>query len=158
MKRFMICLCVLLSITALYAGEKDKHLTINAGVMAPNTLDAIIGFDFPIGYNQSIEAFAEAGDHWHTPICCQFWKSYYWDAGASYKYRIKRFKNGALRFAAGLHCGMSQKIFFGVNAGFEYNYVLPNNWVLTIQERNELNFLNGDRIRAGGLIGIKIPF
>jgi len=140
------------------AGNGDAHITANVGILAPYTLDATIGYEHPIGYGQAIEGYLEAGNHWQTPVCHRFWKGYFWDGGALYKYRLARFKNGCFRIVGGVHCGLNQQdIFFGIEGGFEYNYVFANNWELAIRQKNTVNFLHGDIFRCGVMIGVKIP-
>lgn len=141
-----------------YAGDGDAHFTANIGIMAPYTLDATVGYEHPIGYGNAIEAYAEIGNHWQHPICHRFWKGYFWDGGVLYKHRLARFKNSNFRVLGGVQCGLyRQDIFFGVEAGFEYNYVFPNSWEFSIRQKNTVNFLHGDVFRCGVMFGVKIP-
>ena len=115
MKKIIIWLLAFIPAIVSYAGDGDKHISVNAGILAPYTLDATIGYEHPIGYGHAFEVYAEAGNHWQTPVCHRFWKGYFWDGGIIYKHRISRFKNGRLRAVGGLQCGLDrQKIFFGV--------------------------------------------
>lgn len=143
---------------AAVAENNDPHINVNVGILAPYTLDATIGYEHPIGFGDAFEIYGEAGNHWRTPVCCQFWKGYFWDAGALYKHRLARFKNGSFRVVGGVQTGMNRHdYFFGVEAGFEYNYVFPNNWVFSLRQKNTVNFLHGDVFRCGIMIGFKIP-
>lgn len=143
--------------SASFADESGR-LDIKAGVFAPYTLEATIGYEMPIGFGHAIEIFGEAGTHWQTPVCHMFWKKYYWDGGAAYKHQLVRFKNGNFRIVGGAYCGAFQRnCFFGFEAGFEYNYTFANNWQLTLSQKNQFNFLNGDHFRNGVMIGVKIP-
>lgn len=158
MKKFLSSIFLLAAGTCAYAGDGDSHLTANVGIMAPYTLDATIGYEHPFGYGNAIEAYAEIGNHWQKPTCCQFWKGYFWDGGVLYKHRIARFKNGNLRVLGGVQTGLvRQDYFFGIEAGFEYNYVLPNSWEFSVIQKNTVNFLHGDVFRCGIMLGIKIP-
>lgn len=138
--------------------DDTSRLSINAGIFAPYTLDATIGYEKPVGFGQSIAIFGEAGNHWQTPICHKFWKKYFWDGGLEYKYRVVRYKNGGLNLFGGAYCGAYVKeCFFGFHIGIEYSYTFSNNWQFTVSEKNNFNFLHGDRFRNGLMIGVKIP-
>ena len=158
MKKLFMWLMACLPVLSASAGDGDKMLDINVGILAPYTLDATIGYEHPIGYGNAFEVYGEAGNHWQKPVCCQFWKGYFWDAGALYKHRISRFRNGRIRALGGAHLGMNKQDFFcGVELGFEYNYVFPNSWELSIREKNTINFFHGDIFRCGVMVGVKIP-
>lgn len=158
MRRLFFSIIAICAILKCSAGDGDQHITANVGIMAPYTLDMTVGYEHPIGYGHAIEAFGEVGDHWQTPVCHRFWKGWFWDVGCAFKYRLARFKNGNFRMFAGLETGLTQKqYFFGTEVGFEFNYVLPNNWVFAVSQKNNFNFLHGDWYRGGVMIGIKIP-
>ena len=126
--------------------------------MIPYTLNANIGYEYETENGHAYEVFGELGDHWQTPVCHNFWKGYYWDGGAVYKHQLKRLKNGSFRVFGGAHCGAEQThFFFGIRAGFEYNYVFQNNWEFSVTQLNTVNFLKGDLFRNGLMVGIKIP-
>ena len=143
----------------LSASAQDKKLTLNAGFLFPNTLNAMIGYEHPLSYGNAVEIYGEVGNHWQEPTCCRFWKGYYWDGGLVHKQRLARYKNGMLRFRFGPQFGATQKKFFlGVEAGFEYSYVFQNGWEFSLIQKNNVNFLHGDTFRNGLLLGVKIPF
>lgn len=157
MKRMIFSLIGLVMIINALAGERE-HLTVNAGYLYPNTLNANVGIELETENGHAYEFFGELGDHWRTPVCHNFWKGYYWDGGAQYKHQLKRLKNGAFRVFGGAHCGAEQThVFFGIRAGFEYYYVFKNNWQFSITQLNTVNFLKGDLFRNGLMIGVKIP-
>ena len=132
------------------ASAQDKKLTLNAGFLFPNTLNAMIGYEHPLSYGTAVEIYGEVGNHW---------QGYYWDGGLVYKQRLVRYKNGMLRFRFGPQFGATQKKFFlGVEAGFEYSYVFQNGWEFSLIQKNNVNFLHGDTFRNGLLLGVKIPF
>ena len=72
----MIICC---AFAVLSASAQDKKLTLNAGFLFPNTLNAIIGYEYPLSYGNAVEIYGEVGNHWQKPTCCRFWKGYYWD-------------------------------------------------------------------------------
>ena len=139
--------------------DEPKRVSINAGIFAPYTLDATLGYELPVGYGKSISIFAEGGNHWQTPVCHMFWKKYFWDGGLEYKHRIVRYKNGSLRLFGGVYCGAWIKDFyFGCHIGIEYNYTFANNWQISISQKDKFNFLHGDLFSNGLIFGVKIPF
>lgn len=159
MKRLLTLSILLISFVFANAGDGDQHITVNVGILAPYTLDATIGYEHPLNTHSSIEVYGEVGNHWRTPVCHNFWKGWFWDGGAIYKHRLAKFKNGSFKALGGLQTGLVvKKYFFGIELGFEYEYVFRNNWALSIRQKNTVNFLHGDTFRTGGLIGIKIPF
>ena len=150
----MVC-----AMTTICASAQDSKLTINAGFLFPSTLNATIGYEYPLSYGNAVEVFGELGNHWQTPVCHRFWKGYYWDGGLMYKHRLVRYKNGMLRFRFGPQFGATQRKFFlGIEGGFEYNYVFQNGWDFALIQKNNVNFIHGDTFRNGLLIGLKIPF
>lgn len=160
MKKYLTVLLAALATLCAKAGDGDGLLNVNAGYLYPNTLNATIGYEREFGYGQAAEIFGEAGNHWQHPTCHRFWKGYYWDGGILYKYRLKRYKNGMLRFRIGPQFGAELRQFFiGVEAGFEYCYVFPSGIQLSVVQKNNFNFLNsgGDHFRNGLLIGLKFP-
>lgn len=157
MKRILFSIISILLFLPAIAGERDR-LTFNAGYLYPNTLNANIGYEHETENGNAYEIFGEAGDHWRHPVCHNFWKGYYWDGGAVYKHQLKRLKNGSFRVFGGAHCGAEQThVFFGIRAGFEYNYVFKNNWQFSISQLNTVNFLKGDLFRNGIMLTFKIP-
>ena len=89
MKRMIFSLIGLVMIINALAGERE-HLTVNAGYLYPNTLNANVGFELETENGHAYEFFGELGDHWRTPVCHNFWKGYYWEGGAQYKHQLKR--------------------------------------------------------------------
>ena len=140
-------------------GDEPARITVNAGVLAPYTLDATISYEKPVGYGNAWALFGEAGNRWQTPICHMFWKKYYWDGGFEYKHRLVKYKNGFFRIFGGGYCGAYiHRVFFGCHVGFEYNYTFANNWQFSVSQKNQFNFLNRvDTFRNGLMIGLKIP-
>lgn len=156
MRKIIIALvCVIVS---LGASAQDSKLTVNAGFLFPSTLNASVGYEHPLSYGKAIEVFGEIGDHWKSGEG-RFWKGYYWDGGILYKHRLRRYKNGMLRFRFGPQFGaVERKFYFGLEAGFEYNYVFQNGCEFSIVQKNNVNFLHGDTFRNGLMLGFKIPF
>lgn len=157
MKKLFFVFAVLLVSFPMLAGDRD-HLTLNGGIMAPYTLSGNIGYEHETLNGNAWEAFAEIGDHWGTPVCHMFFHGYFWSGGGQYKQKLKRLKNGSFRVFGGGQVGAFRTdFFFGIRAGFEYNYVFPNNWEFTLTQINTVNFLKGDTFRNGIFIGFKIP-
>lgn len=153
-----IIIALVCAIVSLGASAQDSKLTVNAGFLFPSTLNASVGYEHPLSYGKAIEVFGEIGDHWKSEEG-RFWKGYYWDGGILYKHRLRRYKNGMLRFRFGPQFGaVERKFYFGQEAGFEYNYVFQNGCEFSIVQKNNVNFLHGDTFRNGLMIGFKIPF
>lgn len=153
-----IIIALVCAIVSLGAAAQDSKLTVNAGFLFPSTLNASIGYEHPLSYGKAIEVFGEIGDQWKSGEG-RFWKGYYWDGGILYKHRLRRYKNGMLRFRFGPQFGaVERKFYFGLEAGFEYNYVFQNGCEFSIIQKNNVNFLHGDTFRNGLMIGFKIPF
>ena len=118
MKKVLFLL--LCAVFTFNVSAQDKKLTLNAGFLFPNTLNATIGYEHPLSYGNAVELYGEAGNHWQQPTSSRFWKGYYWDAGLVYKHRLARYKNGMLRFRFGPQFGADKRKFFlGLEAGFE---------------------------------------
>ena len=156
MKKVLFLL--LCTVFTFNVSAQDKKLTVNAGFLFPNTLNATIGYEHPLSYGNAVELYGEAGNHWQQPSL-RFWKGYYWDAGLVYKHRLARYKNGMLRFRFGPQFGADKRKFFlGLEAGFEYSYVFQNGLEFTLTQKNNVNFIHGDTFRNGLLVGFKVPF
>lgn len=157
MKKVLFLL--LCAVFTFNVSAQDKKLTLNAGFLFPNTLNATIGYEHPLSYGNAVELYGEAGNHWQQPTSSRFWKGYYWDVGLVYKHRLARYKNGMLRFRFGPQFGADKRKFFlGLEAGFEYSYVFQNGWEFALIQKNNVNFIHGDTFRNGLLLGMKIPF
>ncbi len=156
MKKILFSL--LCAVFTFNVSAQDKRLTLNAGFLFPNTLNATIGYEHPLSYGNAAELYGEAGNHWQQPNS-RFWKGYFWDAGLAYKHRLARYKNGMLRFRFGPQFGADKRKFFlGLEAGFEYSHVFQNGWEFALIQKNNVNFIHGDTFRNGLLLGVKIPF
>lgn len=156
MKKYLLTLFVMVAALSCRAG--DDLITVNAGYLYKNALDLTIGYEHPLPYGQAIEVFGEAGNKWHHPTCCQFWKGYWWGGGAVYKYRLKRMKNSLFKVYGGPVLGsVERKFFLGIEVGFEYSHVFRSGVQFCITQKNNFNFLHGDTFRNGLLIGFKFP-
>ena len=87
----LLALTMAMATSWAWAGEGDNRLTVSAGFLVPNTLNAVVGFEHELRYGNAWELSFEAGDRYRKdPVCgkyCSdvFWKGYYWAAGAAYK-------------------------------------------------------------------------
>ena len=53
----MVC-----AMTTICASAQDSKLTINAGFLFPSTLNATIGYEYPLSYGNAVEVFGELGN------------------------------------------------------------------------------------------------
>ena len=132
-------------------------LNVEAGALAPYTLDATVGVERHSDSGNVWELFGEAGDNWNR-YDDGFWKGYFWDGGFRYKHRLVRYKNSNLRLRMGAFAGaLERDFFFGVELGLEWAYVFRNGCELGIVQKNTVNFLHGDLFRDGLMLNLKIP-
>ena len=156
MKKILMIICCAFAVFS--ASAQDKKLTLNAGFLFPNTLNAMIGYEHPLSYGNAWKSTVKWGTIGRNPPVADSGRATT-DGGLVYKQRLVRYKNGMLRFRLGPQFGATQKKFFlGVEAGFEYSYVFQNGWEFSLIQKNNVNFLHGDTFRNGLLLGVKIPF
>ncbi|MBO5612409.1 MAG: hypothetical protein J5918_07415 [Prevotella sp.] len=165
MKKIALIMFSLLSVISTKAGENDDLFTLNIGFLFNSTLNATFGYERELSYGNALELYGEVGNRWHKDpkdgkiYKDDFWKDYYWDGGLLYKKVLRRHKNSVFRARLGPHFGAhTAKYFFGVEGGFEYNYIFSSGIQLSLIQKNEVNFLHGDTFRNGLLVGVKIPF
>lgn len=165
MKKILLTLLFLLSVTVSMAGEGDQYFNISAGFLFNRTLNATIGYEREMDYGNAVELYAELGNQWQRDpkddkvYNDTFWKGYYWDGGILYKMSLKRFKNSMLRARIGVQTGAyTGDYFFGIEGGLEYNYVFQSGVQLSLIQKNQVNFLHGDTFKNGICVGLKIPF
>lgn len=79
MKKILLTMmmCAAVSVSAYSQGK----LTVSAGFQFPSSLNAAIGYEYPLTYGNAVELYGEAGNHWQKPVCHRFWDGYWWDAG-----------------------------------------------------------------------------
>ena len=121
------------SVAFIGASAQTGKVSVNAGFLFPSTLNATLGYEYPLSYGNAVEVYGEVGNHWQKPVCHNFWKGYFWDGGMVYKHRLARYKNGMMRLR---------------RSGLEFSVI----------QKNNVNFLHGDTFRNGLLLGIKVPF
>lgn len=149
---------IILSVSSIKAGDGEDRVGIHAGFLFPETLNASITYEHDLSYGNALDLMGEFGNHWQKPVCCQFWKGYYWDFGFGYRKRLTRYKNSILRLRLGGQLGANQKNFFlGCNLSFEYDYIFPSGIRFSIMQKNDFNFLHGDHFRNGLMLGFKFP-
>ena len=78
------------SIASIGASAQTGKVSVNAGFLFPSTLNATLGYEYPLSYGNAVEVYGEVGNHWHKPVCHNFWKGYFWDGGIVYKHRLTR--------------------------------------------------------------------
>jgi len=161
----LMALTMAMATSWAWAGEGDNRLTVSAGFLVPNTLNAVVGFEHELRYGNAWELSFEAGDRYRKdPVCgkyCSdvFWKGYYWAAGAAYKKVLAKGKNSSFRIKGGPQFGAYKGDFtYGGEISFEYNIQLENGVQVSLIQKNQVNFNHGDDFRNGILVAFKIPF
>lgn len=98
------------SVASIGASAQTGKVSVNAGFLFPSTLNATLGYEYPLSYGNAVEVYGEVGNHWQKPVCHNFWKGYLWDGGMVYKHRLARYKNGmdAPSFGASVRCGTEE--------------------------------------------------
>ena len=89
------------SVAFIGASAQTGKVSVNAGFLFPSTLNATLGYEYPLSYGNAVEVYGEVGNHWQKPVCHNFWKGYFWDGGMVYKHRLARYKNGMMRLRLG---------------------------------------------------------
>ena len=73
-KILFILLC---SVAFIGASAQTGKVSVNAGFLFPSTLNATLGYEYPLSYGNAVEVYGEVGNHWQKPVCHNFLKEYY---------------------------------------------------------------------------------
>lgn len=167
MRNSLLSLLLLIcTIWSASAGENDKYIGINAGLLYRNGFNSTISLEKETSYHNAWEIYGDLFTQWHKcPDCgkvCResFWKyNRSWSVGVAYKPSIARYKNASLRFRGGADIGANSHTFIAsVEIGLEYIYTFQNRVQFAVQQKNDFVFWGKDHFRNGVLIGIKLPF
>ena len=167
MKKFLSLILLLLTVAVVpaKAGDGDRHVGIQAGLMYPSLLNGVLSVDFETRYHNAFEVYIDAFTQWEDCIDCgkvcreSFWKTNYGlGIGAAYKPVVHRSRNSFGRFRMGADIGTcSRKFSMGVELGYEYVWTFRNNVQFVIQQKNEVTFWGRPTWRFGGLLGFRLP-
>lgn len=147
------------------AGDGDRHLGLQAGVLYPGMLNATLSVDYETRYHNAFEFYLDAFTEWHDCATCgkvckqSFWKSNYGlSVGVAYKPTVKRTRNSVGRFRIGADLGTASRAFaLGVEVGYEHVWTFKNNVQFVFQQKNEVSFWAKPTWRIGGLLGLRLP-
>ena len=164
-KLFMIILLIAAVITPAKAGDGDKHVGFQAGLMYPGVLNGVLSVDFETRYHNAFEFYIDAFTEWKDCRDCgkvckeSFWKSNYaLGVGAAYKPVVHRSRNSVGRFRIGADIGTCSREFaLGIEAGYEYVWTFKNNVQFVLQQKNELTFWGRPTWKFGGMVGFRLP-
>lgn len=164
-KLYIIILLIAAVITPAKAGDGDKHVGFQAGLMYPGVLNGVLSVDFETRYHNAFEFYIDAFTEWKDCQDCgkvckeSFWKSNYaLGVGAAYKPVVHRSRNSVGRFRIGADIGTSSREFaLGIEAGYEYVWTFKNNVQFVLQQKNELTFWGRPTWKIGGMVGIRLP-
>lgn len=164
-KLFIIILLIAAVITPAKAGDGDKHVGFQAGLMYPGVLNGVLSVDFETRYHNAFEFYIDAFTEWKDCQDCgkvckeSFWKSNYaLGVGAAYKPVVHRSRNSVGRFRIGADIGTCSREFaLGIEAGYEYVWTFKNNVQFVLQQKNELTFWGRPTWKFGGMVGFRLP-
>lgn len=147
------------------AGDGDRHVGFQAGVMYPNVLNGVLSVDFETRYHNAFEVYIDAFTQWEDctdcgKVCRQsFWKSNYGlGIGAAYKPVVHRARNSFGRFRIGGDIGTCSRAFsLGIELGYEYVWTFRNNVQFVLQQKNEVTFWGRPTWKFGGMVGFRLP-
>ena len=166
MKNFLIiAMLIVAGVTPVKAGDGDKHVGFQAGVMYPGVFNGVLSVDFETRYHNAFEFYIDAFTEWKDcPDCgkvCKesFWKSNYaLGVGLAYKPMVHRSRNSMGRFRIGADIGTCSREFaLGIEAGYEYVWTFKNNVQFILQQKNELTFWGRPTWKFGGMVGLRLP-
>ena len=167
MKRILplIMLFLTMAVIPAKAGDGDRHVGFQAGVMYPNVLNGVLSVDFETRYHNAFEVYIDAFTQWEDctdcgKVCRQsFWKSNYGlGVGAAYKPVVHRARNSFGRFRMGADIGTCSRAFsLGIELGYEYVWTFRNNVQFVLQQKNEVTFWGRPTWKFGGMVGFRLP-
>ena len=88
-----------------------------------------------------------------------FWRNYRtYGFGVAYKPCVTRGRNhyGSLRIGASAGSD-TRKFLGGLHFGYEHNYALRAGWTLYWQVKSDVMIKGADVLRAGVVLGVKLP-
>ena len=167
MKRILplIMLFLTMAVIPAKAGDGDRHVGFQAGVMYPNVLNGVLSVDFETRYHNAFEVYIDAFTQWEDctdcgKVCRQsFWKSNYGlGVGAAYKPVVHRARNSFGRLRMGADIGTCSRAFsLGIELGYEYVWTFRNNVQFVLQQKNEVTFWGRPTWKFGGMVGFRLP-
>lgn len=166
MKKLILSILLMATvINPVSAGDGDRHVGFQGGVMFPGILNGVLSVDIETSYHNAIEFYLDAFTEWKDcPDCgkvCKesFWKSNYGlGVGAAYKPVVHRSRNSVGRFRMGADIGTCNREFsMGIELGYEYVWTFRNNVQFVLQQKNECTFWGRPTWRFGGLVGLRLP-
>lgn len=162
---FLALLFTAVSIPHATAGEGDRHIGVQTGVMYPRIFNVTLSYDKESSYHNSWEVYLDYAAQWKKCNICDkvckdsFWKNRYsFAVGAAYKPTVHRGKNQVGRFRIGGDLGTNTRGFaMGVEIGYEYIWALKCGVQLVAQQKNEITFWGKPTFKNGLLVGVRIP-
>jgi hypothetical protein len=157
---------VLVSVFPVMAGEGDKYIGLQTGLLYPRIYNITLSAEMETSYHNAWEAYIDYQTQWNDCPACgkvcmrSFWKDRFsYNAGVAYKPAISRGKNSVWRARFGADLGVCNKKFaLGVEIGLEYAYTTRSGIQLVFQQKNEVMFWGKPTWRNGALIGVRFPF
>lgn len=157
-KILFVTILSLIFVTKTFAGNDDEFVSLQAGFLFNNTLNASFGYEKELRYDNAYEIFGDMGCSLKRGSHTWGEEHYYWGGSIVYKKSLVRWRNATLRLNIGPFAGAYRGDFFlAAEGSFEYNYTCYNGWKLMVKQKNNVFFLHGDTFLNGIQIDLKIP-
>ena len=164
-KLLVILLLMATCMGGAWAGDRDRFIGINVGVLHPKVFDITAAYEWETRYHNAWEMYLDVTTQWKTCETCNkvcwdsFWKNRNsFAVGLAYKPQVVRSRNWTVRGRLGADVGTHNRHFgLGIEAGLEAALSLRNRVQLVLQQKNEVTFWGKPTWKNGLLVGIKIP-
>lgn len=165
MRTLAVVFVLLMAGGTVQAGERDKYIGLQAGVMYPRIFSATLSFEKEGRYHNAFEAYVDYFTQWNDcPTCGKVCSDSFWNSryglsfGATYKPCVNSTRNsfGRMRFGADLGTN-SRSFAAGIEIGYEHVWTLRNRVQLVFIQKNEVNFWAKPTFCNGVQLGIRIP-
>lgn len=151
--------------TTSHAQRNSGRLSLGAGLLCKNGMDITLGYEHEVNYRHAWEFFANGYLQWAECGPCghicpdSFWRNYRtYGFGVAYKPCVVRGRNHYGTLRAGASAGSdTEKFLGGLHFGYEHNHVQRGGWTLYWQVKSDVMIKGADVLRAGVVLGVKLP-
>ncbi len=137
MKKILFILFCLVAFIG--ASAQTGKVSVNAGFLFPSTLNATLGYEYPLSYGNAVEVYGEVGKSLAETCMSQFLERIFlgWRYGLQAPSGTVQERHDAPSSGATVRCGTERKFFFGLEAGFEYSYVFRSGLEFSVNNPEE---------------------